>query len=130
MTDHTPTPWRLGYSASGITGPSTPIISGPCCGGREWPYEIITKGQETLCIVPAQSAFGSGRRDGSEKANAAFIVRAVNCHDDLVAALDKTRELVGQCAVDGFIDADHLTELYTNNAAISAVIAKVRGEKP
>jgi len=57
----------------------TPWVSGPCCGGEDYPYTIITKGMETVVIVPKQE-------NGVMEANAQFIVKAVNCHDELLEA--------------------------------------------
>jgi len=65
-----------------------------------------------------------------EKANAAFIVCAVNCHEDLVSAIETTRALVSECAKHGFVGDAPLTELFTNNARMTSALAKARGETP
>lgn len=59
---HTPVPWRVGRS-----------------NGH---FDIFTQAGELV------AAMNIGHIAGEEKANAAFIVRAVNVHDDLVAALE------------------------------------------
>lgn len=63
MPDHTQTPWRIGNAGTTIFSPPN---------GEPSPVTIAVIG----------SAKGAG------KANAAFIVRAVNAHDELVAALE------------------------------------------
>lgn len=60
-TQHTPTPWK--------------------CAARPGPC-----GTHLLCIASANDLLIADIWGGSE-ANAAFIVRAVNAHDELVAAL-------------------------------------------
>lgn len=68
---HTPTPWRLAKSAViEIRGVSqTPVVS--------W------------------SGFDDSNRTTAEhKANAAFIVRACNAHDDMVAALRRAEQFI------------------------------------
>jgi hypothetical protein len=77
MTAHTPTPWMLNPSA---------------------PEEIISPG-ETLVIVRAPQPYLQPRA----KANAELIVRAVNAHDDLVAAAKaavRYDEAIRACAND------------------------------
>ena len=90
---HTPVPWVKGYGPNGITGPKTPRIGGPTVqdalrahawerNGGAYPepfYTVISRDRETVVIVP-------GDRDERE-ANAEFIVRACNAHEDLLAAL-------------------------------------------
>lgn len=60
---HTPTPWTL------MPGDSAPRIT--IDGDKEWP------------IVPVIS----GPSKAHARANAAFIVKAVNCHEELLEAL-------------------------------------------
>lgn len=65
MSTHTPTPWKTEYENE--FGPE---------------YELFgPDGRRVL-----QYNWNSDRQAEVE-ANAAFVVRAVNCHDDLVAAL-------------------------------------------
>lgn len=63
-------------------------------------------GYDTICQMSA-IAFGSGR--GDYRTNAAFIVHAVNAHDELVAALEQVREEFKpkECNCDGeYIDGN------------------------
>ena len=63
---HTPTPWRI-TGRAGYTGHG------------------INSGNKRICSINSNSALWPHERD----ANAAFIVRAVHCHDELVGALKK-----------------------------------------
>lgn len=85
MDKRTPGPWVVGYG-TGLTGPTTPTFA-PVCGGNDWPYIPISKEKDTIAIVPAQEKIGSFCviDDGTAEANAAFIVKACNMHDELVA---------------------------------------------
>ena len=67
MAEHTPTPWRLDTRWSRL------IVQGP--------------NNEDIASV-----FGTRSDEG--KACAAFIVRAVNCHEELVAALEVAEHCV------------------------------------
>lgn len=86
MNAHTPTPWNFG-NPTGVTGPTVASIEGPTVAGRDWGFEIVTQGYETLCICPNQGINLHSEVEGSGSANAAFIVRAVNAYEGLVAAL-------------------------------------------
>lgn len=81
---HTPTPWHVG------DGKAARIIYG----------------QDGYAI--ADATVYHGRHGGAEEANAAFIVRAVNAHDDLVAALRKARNAISE-EVLAAGDEDHPT---------------------
>ena len=61
-TEHTPTPWRIGDAGHTVFGPPNGTPS-------------------PVTIAPLSIAKGAG------KANARFIVRAVNSHEALVEAL-------------------------------------------
>jgi len=87
MAEHTPTPWQQGRLLS------TTVT-------REWDddYREQKEYEESalVCVNFHASDEGRSRRiiavathmDGNAGANAAFIVRAVNCHEELVAALE------------------------------------------
>jgi len=119
-TNHTPGPWVNGYG-NGITGPTTPAVSGATVGEvmafRRWeqlgfPEDrgnkqksiVVTCGEETLAIVPT-----NGRQCG--KANASLIAAA----PELLGAL-----------CDMVSDRDCLSEGTINFAR--AAIAKAKGE--
>jgi hypothetical protein len=67
----------------------------------------------------------------NREANAAFIVRAVNAHDDLVAALEDARGRLQVYA--GFKDSDRVIPSAVDNrlkdlASINAAIAKAQAQ--
>lgn len=104
MTEHTPLPWAL--SNSDLTILANPERPGydDCC--------IIADLEATdFCAVP----------DDQAEANAALIVRAVNCHDDLLAALETLYERM----TDGRrgMTEDQLAE---NADLVSTAVAKAR----
>lgn len=72
MSTHTPTPWKTEYENE--YGPE---------------YELL--GPDGILVL--QYEWNSDRQAEVE-ANASFVVRAVNCHDDLVAALKASRQWV------------------------------------
>jgi cell division protein ZapA (FtsZ GTPase activity inhibitor) len=78
---HTPTPWKT------LKGRTVLHIMGAHHG---------------VCQISTTGYKGSTRAELKEyaeraEANAAFIVRAVNCHDELVAALEKARRQLHRC---------------------------------
>jgi len=99
MTEHTPTPWQQGRLLS------TAVT-------REWDENHLEQGEyeesALVCVNFHASDQGRSRRivavathmDGNAGANAAFIVRAVNSHAALVAAL----RAVEWGAADGYGD--------------------------
>ena len=78
MTEHTPLPWRV---SSDMHGRMLRILS-----ERHGAVAIDTPFRHD-----AFDPEGTGRSDHTDEmleANAKLIVRAVNCHDDLLAALE------------------------------------------
>jgi hypothetical protein len=71
MTTHTPTPWELG-SVTTVCLHTDEMIESPTDG-------FVAAGDDCDIEVKGTNA----------PANAAFIVRAVNAHDDLVKALEE-----------------------------------------
>jgi hypothetical protein len=60
---------------------------------------------ETIFVTGAEYSYKSEK----DRANAALIVRAVNCHDELVAALDSLLNgQIGQISSDNIIKLDSL----------------------
>lgn len=98
---HSPLPWRQ-HSGDGKTYASVRSHWGQCvadCGSRS---------------------------DNMAQANAELIVRAVNCHDELVAALKAVEPLVS------FLHADYMQRNPNNShaaeiEALRAVLAKAEG---
>lgn len=62
--------------------------------------------------------------DKKSKENAAFIVRAVNAHDELLAALKKIREMVQQCNASNAVAVQE----YLRSGNGAKAIAKAEGK--
>ena len=94
------TNWTVGWG-DGLTGPTTASVAGPCCGGRNWPFEVISDGENTIAILPDQTKDEDYRskplQDGSLEKRAAFIVRACNNHYKLLKALKAYVSKFGDC---------------------------------
>lgn len=91
MADHTPGPWVL--DERGIRAPAaeTGTYSG-------WTALVVKVDYGRMGNAPCADA---------DKANAAFIVRACNAHDELLAALrEMLAELDGRIAPHGYIYRD------------------------
>lgn len=82
MNAHTPTPWRVGDAGHTIFGP---LSQAPC--------------PITVAMIPAPTPRCTL---DERRANAAFICRAVNSHEALVAALKSCCELLNSPAVATF----------------------------
>ena len=99
MAEHTPIPWRVGFAdGSGSTTVTT-------VGEHDYSHPAFAKiddlpGRVTLKVdhsAPRRHYFSvacicemsddSAISEVQQKANAAFVVRAVNCHEELVEAL-------------------------------------------
>lgn len=98
MNKHTPTPWKLGQnvhleSDTGIFG----VLA--CMNYRA---QIANTGGFSSNGPGAQ-----GLRD-EQRANAAYIVQAVNAHDDLVAACEAALfKLMGEPGGDALLEQLH-----------------------
>lgn len=99
----------VGYPDGGITGPTAASVEGPTCAGREWPYEIVTSGAETVAIFPAQVT------GGIESARESAV---------LFAAAPDMFEALWQCI--GALKALGAQDGYASTAA-KAAIAKAEG---
>ena len=99
---HTPTPWSIVPQNDGSS-----IIAKM--------HEDASKGFRIVCHAWL-------RRDSQaeDQANAAFIVRAVNAHDDLVAALSNLVAIIE--------DGNKATTESSSYACARAALAKARGE--
>ncbi len=107
--NHTPTPWQCATTKGGI-----PAIYG---SRRHSPVCYFGQGiDETLSVLPG------------DKANAEFIVRAVNAHDELVALVRDLRAAIGTYAVRESDGQLHPMLIAAHNAA-TAALAKA-GVKP
>ena len=128
---HTPVPWVKGYGPNEITGPKTPRIGGPTVqdalrahawerNGGAYPepfYAVISREQEAVVIVP-------GDRNERE-ANAEFIVRACNAHEDLLEAAKLTVLHFRRNLASGNFQGDDEHEAWT---ARNRAIAKAEGQ--
>ena len=81
MSAHTPGPWNIGWG-NGLTGPTTPSVSGPCVDGG-LPFIPVHSGRDTIAIVPQQ-------RSGVLADNARLIASA----PALLEALQLAREFI------------------------------------
>ena len=107
MTDHTKTPWRIVSRTDGAD-----IVTGDYPGGR-------------ARLIASCWSGGSDDADDAARANAEFILRAVNAHDDLLAALRGMVEMFEHRIYNrpGPIDAAQRWD------AARAAIAKAEGTK-
>jgi hypothetical protein len=81
---HTPTPWQ---------------IEERDCGG----YKLADADGEFLSYL-CQSRYPDDRKDDEAEANAAFIVKACNAHDELVAALTAAADWIEEFALPAMGD--------------------------
>jgi hypothetical protein len=81
-TKHTPTPWR---SSAEVTQEKNP---------RRFESAVTTDSGTILNIPVASCAFPGLLRQEECEANAAFIVRAVNCHDEMADALAASKSAI------------------------------------
>lgn len=112
-SNHTPIPWEVSaVNENGVVG-------------TQW------NGSITPLAVPVIPAWHEDRRKGSEEAdaNAAFIVRAVNSHNDLlVIAKDALCELDPDCKYDGVKWLDGMDDRESLIIGLYEAIAKGEGK--
>ena len=102
MKDHTPTPWKVGV------GPNK---------------EIEIFGPMRMNAHPILASLEHDPRD----ANAAFIIRAVNCHDELVNTLDESLDWLKACLETvEYGDPPDWHEVRAHMKTIDSVLAKAR----
>jgi hypothetical protein len=107
---------------------------------RPWKFVPMTSRREDSAdgfgyIRPADedgreiAHYGDADRSRSENiANAAFIVRAVNCHDDLLAALKFVADITGEELEHAQVGTGAEVALRHANRRASAAITKASGE--
>ena len=104
---HTATPWRLKQATK-----YDDLDPTQC-------HKVSGKNWDTFALVVTQV----GEKPSPEgAANAAFIVRAVNSHDSLVKALEKTTDWIVALAASGdagFWDGEKVEEVIEARAALS-----------
>ncbi len=94
--EHTPVPWEIGYDND--VGPDDE-------GFWEW-----------LTAGPARLDYTSGKEEEA-KANAEFIVRACNCHAELLEALSLCKMTLG--ALGGHTAAERDTAILAAKLALA-----------
>lgn len=110
MSEHTPVPWRTAGS-----GPATPHFAlsvRTVAGG-------IAEG--TICRIWQRA---------EAKANAEFIVRACNAHDDMLEALIEVIKTAENPDMPWWIDNSNGCTIGFDLAKIKAAIARAEGPKP
>ena len=106
MAEHTKTPWKIG----------APHPNNACA------YIVDADGREVATLYGGsdpggQNEMGHWVRQPIRDANAAFIVRACNAHDELVAALKEGRRAIGDhnapndCYATGPLTGDPVRDL-------------------
>ena len=83
-TKHTPTPWHVGRKFNGV------LIGGHPHAAWEIIGPSPVRMGVAVCILPFEDLTDDSKAECV--ANAAFIVKAVNAHDALVAALKAVRD--------------------------------------
>lgn len=106
-TQHTPTPWIVDERV-GVTILAQKHINAI---GLSWEPEV------------ASCHLGIGLEWDEQEANAEFIVRAVNAHEDLVAACQRVLDVLQ----DGSIDYDDQTVIEDMHDTLKNALAKAKG---
>lgn len=103
MTKHTPTPWNVN-------------------GGMRPGIKTVYADSGSICEMTNSQAHS----DAEQEANAAFIVRACNNHDELVSALENLQKVF----VERAEHANGKTWTYGATANLNALkaLAKAKGE--
>jgi len=103
-TQHTPTPWKV-------------LQAGDPSG-----VPRVTSDKGGVAVICVNRYMGEKGPSAEESANAAFIVRACNAHDELVAALTLAKYVLATLSLD-----DDCTEGQPEAlAAARAALAKVQ----
>lgn len=113
MTQHTPTPWIVKKVRTQV---------GYCF--NVGPQHIVDDTHGGACLYDDSTSFNP-HAEGEQEANAAFIVTACNCHDELVAALRDAHDLLGQ--YKGHARYKRSREYCTTMTAIESILAKAEG---
>lgn len=116
MSKHTPTPWRVITKRAATT--KVEIYGDVVTKVAVVPYTPFRKDKPVARNALLRPEYLEGR------ANAAFIVRAVNCHEELVAALETTLEALDMMASGkSFNDVVEETGV---TAAVSTALQRAR----
>lgn len=109
-TKHTPTPWDYGYQG-GKYGKGELLITGD-------------KGEEYSALVGQIHTIDPKEAE----ANAAFIVRACNAHDELVAALECAAESIEAFGAQAAKLPEQKEQLRKDMSVVLRALAKARRE--
>jgi hypothetical protein len=83
---------------------------------------LAVRGKKGVCVIH----YG-GAKDGPHHETARANARLIASAPDLLEALERTRQLVADCAPSGFTDEAAVMALYENNAALTAAISRAHG---
>lgn len=120
---HTPTPWR--GKIDGKWGDSGEwIVEHPDCGSAAIAITAHNNRKVVAIVVQAEDEYESLEL---LEANAAFIVRACNAHDELVAALEETRVFL-QIFLDAETSVVGIEQIKGRISRNDAALRKARGE--
>jgi hypothetical protein len=112
MAEHSKTPWQVGEDDGFASCPFIPI-------------EVDLEGGGSVVVAEVQPTGIDIDIDDEARANAAFIVRAVNCHEELVKALSDLTTFADHYDMG---DEPMLFGEALENAR--AILSKARGETP
>lgn len=128
----TPEPIRVGFGA-GITGPTTPRLDGPCCGGSKWPFGILSKGKECVAIIPAQDLEFQPSAGNHE----ATVQRMADCYNNLAgirnpaaipAVVEAARKLIESVGLNYPTDLEDIARMLDRLAAPSGRLEEALAE--
>lgn len=128
MNTHTEPPWNLHPAYNGES-----ILIMPEDSSEPWTAWCfrIAKGDKIVCEVSASTYAKLGFPHPTTReealANAELIIRAVNCHDELVAALEAMAAIIGPPEAPAWSDDDQLDAAW---GLTVAALAKAKGEAP
>lgn len=114
---HTPTPWRL----------SRYIGHEP---KEDWPGRIIGNNGQDVFAGPFSFRALTGKTAKEAEANAEFIVRAVNCHEELLAACRAAVSAFAQADEESRPRAENWAALRAASDTARAAIARAESESP
>lgn len=110
---HTPTPWYVSKLDK--------VSINADCG---------SDGLIPVMIPPLADDFigHPSRFENQFEANAAFIVKACNAHDELVKALSEAQQYLHDMLYAGVLENDGSHNLHIINTTIAQALAKAKGE--
>ena len=113
MSKHTNGRWVKGWG-NGLTGPTTISAGFVCAGGKDWKWEPISNGQETIGIAVMQE----NKSIEELEANANLITAAPT----LLNTLIKLKAEIDAAAFHNAVHAITTDEAFMIDAAISQAV--------